>query len=217
MYHMKSGTTYTVPIGTNTKTDTGATELSEVHVMAAVDGTIVRLVDRDGNRIGAEQTLNQGQTYVFSDVKQGYRVVSDLPVQAHLVTGDCNSSYEMRWYSMTPDRELGDVYYTPVSSDPKNDPFGDNDRCTSLPNSQPDDICRSGECWNRHSRSCSSDSYCRRSRYGYGNDAKCFSSTCFSKRRRSCNECYARKTTGERCTGNILYHLFHPRHPSNLV
>ena len=103
---------YTMPIGEDTGSATDAFEYTAVHVMAGTDNTTVTVDGPNGTTV----TLDQGETVVVR-VNQGNTVTSDKPVQAHLVTGDIDSSYEMRWYSLTPRDAWSDEYYAPVAEE----------------------------------------------------------------------------------------------------
>ena len=103
------GTSYTAPIGNDMKDRgyLGAYDLVKIAVMASKNGTVVTKPD------GSTVTLDQGESKMI-DVKQGDTITSSKPVQASLMAGDINSTYELRWYSLTPRDMWSDVYYAPV-------------------------------------------------------------------------------------------------------
>lgn len=105
------GTSYVVPVGQNTsiRGDTDPFEYAAVYIMAGQDNTQVSL---NGLLIA---TLNAGETYV-ARVNQGVSITSTAPVQVDLVTGDINSEYEMRWYSLVPRNDWSNDSYTPVGN-----------------------------------------------------------------------------------------------------
>ena len=107
------GTEFVVPVGENTPNSSGTDpfQSSQVYVMAAEDNTQVFL-----NNV-LQGTLNQGESIVIDDVNQGDEVTSSEPVQVDLVTGDINSTYELRWYSLVPREDWSNEYYSPVAEE----------------------------------------------------------------------------------------------------
>ncbi len=111
-------TTYIAPVGENTPRPVGVGTLFSdnfLYVMASQDNTTVQ-IDADNN--GAfEQTvvLNEGQTVVSTtNVQQGGRVVANKPVQTNLFTGNDAASFATRSYSLVPNAQLTNDYFTPV-------------------------------------------------------------------------------------------------------
>lgn len=95
------GLNFEAPVGTDigtSSTSFTAFEYSTMFFMAKEDNTIVTLPNK------STVTLKTGQTG-FVSVKQGEKLSSNLPIQVHLITGDINSQYEMRWYAMIPSEE----------------------------------------------------------------------------------------------------------------
>jgi hypothetical protein len=95
------GQKYEAPIGTDigtNNTNFAAFEYSTLFFMAKEDNTEVTLPDK------STVMLKMGQTG-FVSVNLGEKISSSLPIQVHLITGDINSEYEMRWYAMTPAEE----------------------------------------------------------------------------------------------------------------
>ena len=114
----KYGTRFEAPVGE----DISAAEMFEyvgLLVMAAQDGTVVH-IDNDGDGIvEVTETLNQGQSvHVDGGIQTGATVMASRPVQAHLVTGDIDTHYESRWYTLYPTEQWDDSYYSPVGSTP---------------------------------------------------------------------------------------------------
>ena len=101
------GLTFEAPVGVDLGKTVFAFEHSMFMVMAGYNNTKVYLPDN------TVRVLNVGQSTTFT-VKQGDRIKSDKPVQVHLFTGDINSAYETRWYSMRPVETYADAYVTPV-------------------------------------------------------------------------------------------------------
>jgi hypothetical protein len=101
------GLTFEAPVGVDLGRTVAAFELSIFMVMAGYNNTKVFLPDN------TVRVLNIGESTTFR-VNQGNRVRSDKPVQVHLFTGDVDSTYETRWYSMRPIETIADAYVTPV-------------------------------------------------------------------------------------------------------
>ena len=110
------GTAYTAPVGSNTPNAGTMFSYTAFFVQAASDGTTVQ-IDNDANGT-FEQTkvLRRGETLVsnVTNVRQGARVVADKPVQAQLVTGQVAGQYSSRSYTLFPDAQLTNNYFTPV-------------------------------------------------------------------------------------------------------
>jgi hypothetical protein len=96
------GLNFEAPVGTDvgasTNTTWAAFEYSQLCLMAKENNTVITL---PGNKV---VKLDMGQD-LFVSVKQSEKIASNLPIQVHLITGDINSQYEMRWYSMIPIEE----------------------------------------------------------------------------------------------------------------
>jgi SdrD B-like domain len=105
------GREFISPLGVDTPNFSGSssTESTVLFCMAAFDGTVINLPD------GSSKTLNEGQTFGVSNVKQGDQITSDRPIQVHLLTGDLGDSYELRWSALYPFSEWGNEYYSPVA------------------------------------------------------------------------------------------------------
>jgi uncharacterized repeat protein (TIGR01451 family) len=101
------GTDYRAPVGQNLSGSTNPWEYARFFVMAGVDQTEVF---KNGVSQGI---LNQGKNLVIP-VNVNDRITANKPVQVDLITGDVNSSYEMRWYSLPPVENWRDAYYMPV-------------------------------------------------------------------------------------------------------
>jgi len=100
------GDSFIVPVGQNTSSGSSAFEYTAVYVMAGQNDTDVTVN-------GTTVTLDAGENTVVR-VNQGNTVTSDKPVQVDLVTGDIGSTYELRWYALTPTEDWSNDYYTPV-------------------------------------------------------------------------------------------------------
>ena len=103
----KWGTSYTTPVGTNTPSETDAFEYTRLFVMSATDGNTVTLPD------GQTATLDIGESLSVS-VLEGDVITASDPVQVDLVTGDVDSYFELRWFSLLPTEEWGSDYISPV-------------------------------------------------------------------------------------------------------
>ncbi|MGK7882951.1 MAG: hypothetical protein AB4060_23045, partial [Crocosphaera sp.] len=120
------GTRFVAPVGEDIPgtAETAGFEYTALYIMAGEDGTVVTLptgttqYTQDGVDITLPSgvttvTLDQGEN-LFIRVDQGDVVTSSSPVQANLVTGDINSSWETRSYSLAPEEDWSNDYYTPV-------------------------------------------------------------------------------------------------------
>jgi len=108
------GTTFTAPIGENvtrpnSKTLLKSTEYCAVYVMASEDGTEI-VVNGD---LKNKHYLGKGDALDLR-VKMGDIVNATKPIQVDLLTGDLNSGYSLRWFSLLPAHEWSTDYTTPV-------------------------------------------------------------------------------------------------------
>lgn len=126
-----AGISYTIPIGQNVITsnpDSAANRLFEytsLHIVATENNTRVK-IDRDGNgSVDITVTLNQGETYLVSGgVLAGATVNSEdslgtttkRPITVYSIAGDVGSSYENRWFAITPKEQWSNSYYAPVGT-----------------------------------------------------------------------------------------------------
>jgi hypothetical protein len=116
-----AGKVYTLPVGQNVETvATGTNKLFEytsAHIIATQNGTTVS-VDRDGNgSTDLTVTLNEGQSYLVSGgLNAGARITADKGTGVYLIAGDVGSTYENRWFALTPDAQWASSYYAPVST-----------------------------------------------------------------------------------------------------
>ena len=60
-------------------------------------------------------SVDVGQTIRIRNVYTGDEICANNPVQANLITGDRDSRYEMRWYSLLPKDLFSSDYFTPVT------------------------------------------------------------------------------------------------------
>ncbi len=58
--------------------------------------------------------LDTGESEVFV-VDEGDPITADKPIQVDLITGDVNSTYQLRWYAQVPRAEWGNAYTAPVA------------------------------------------------------------------------------------------------------
>lgn len=105
------GTTYKIPLAQGTNSAHDAFEYVALYIMASEDGTI--LSDGNGDAI---QTLNKGESYfkVVESTERGSEINANNKVQVNMVTGDRDSSYELRWFSLRPHEEWSNSYLSPV-------------------------------------------------------------------------------------------------------
>lgn len=102
------GTEYRAPVGQNVSSATNAWEYARIYVMAASNETEVR---KNGVSVG---TLDAGENLVIP-VNVNDLIITTKPAQVNLVTGDVNSSYEMRTFSMAAIPDMGNDYFMPVA------------------------------------------------------------------------------------------------------
>ena len=86
---------------------TDAFELVQFYIMASEADTIVTLPDRSTRTIGIGESLTI--TVIEAD-----KITSDKPVQVDLITGDKDSEYEHRWYSLRPTSDWSTSYIAPM-------------------------------------------------------------------------------------------------------
>ncbi|MDH4377451.1 MAG: Calx-beta domain-containing protein [Ramlibacter sp.] len=116
-----AGKTYTLPVGQNVQTvATGTDKLFEytsAHIIATQNNTTVT-VDKDGNgTVDLTITLNEGQSYLVSGgLNAGAKITADKGVGVYLIAGDVGSTYENRWFALTPDEQWASSYYAPVGT-----------------------------------------------------------------------------------------------------
>ena len=60
-------------------------------------------------------SVDVGQTIRIRNVYTGDEICANNPVQANLITGDRDSNFEMRWYSLLPKDQFSSDYFTPVT------------------------------------------------------------------------------------------------------
>lgn len=78
------------------------------YVQACEDDTTVTYPD------GSTEVLNEGEIgYAVVD-ENGVAFGADKKVQVHMLTGDKNSIYELRWYALFPREKYFTEYYSPV-------------------------------------------------------------------------------------------------------
>lgn len=119
-----AGTAYTLPVGQNVETvATGTNKLFEytsAHIIATQNGTTVS-IDRDGNAATPGDittvTLNEGQSYLVNGgLNAGAKITANKAIGVYLIAGDLGSTYENRWFALTPDEQWASSYYAPVST-----------------------------------------------------------------------------------------------------
>ena len=110
------GNQFVAPVGgSGTHLSNSAFQLSDLHVMASIDDTIVTHLKSGGAQ--EQYSLNAGQSQRIEGVQEGDRIITnDSPVQVHLLTGNIGSTYELRWYSLFPLSQWSNRAYTPVGS-----------------------------------------------------------------------------------------------------
>lgn len=122
----KWGTSFTLPVGANSNTGVvGAMfDYAAVSIMAQNDNTVVTVTDSVTAAI-TTYTLNQGQSVYIdsyrnaaygatSPVNQGTTLSATGPIQVDMMTGDPTQTYEGRWFSLIPQSQWSNSYYSPV-------------------------------------------------------------------------------------------------------
>ena len=110
------GTYYEIPFGENTDVAYDYFEYTGFVVMSASDNNTVE-IDADAN--GSYETtviLNKGQSYqANSGVFAGARINATEKVQVDVITGDICDNFESRWFTLPPEEQWEDNYYSPMS------------------------------------------------------------------------------------------------------
>jgi hypothetical protein len=101
------GTEFIAPVGEDIGHNLEAFEYTAMFVMASNDGTALTLPNGD------EYFLNKGVGMSIR-VNQGDKLKSSKPVQVHLITGDINSAYELRWFSLISRDKWSNDYMSPT-------------------------------------------------------------------------------------------------------
>lgn len=130
---------FVAPVGENTAGSDSMFENTSIWLQAGPGGATYAVTAPGGANPcgGSTTTLTQGQSAVIGDVdgsdtdtgdiEQGDRVwVCSGSAQAHLITGDTGSTYEMRWYQLVPPGQWSTEYLAPVAS------TGTGAGCTSV-------------------------------------------------------------------------------------
>lgn len=111
----KFGFEFRAPVGINTGTNQ-MFEYSAIHVSAGYDNTVVQ-IDTDADGIYDDTVfLNAGDNHVVRFTSQGARVTASKPIQSHMITGDINSNYEMRFFELFPREQWDSAYFASVHS-----------------------------------------------------------------------------------------------------
>ena len=115
MHVGQHGFLFRAPVGVNVSTNQ-MFEYSTLSVMASFNSTILE-VDANNDGIFEETVyLNMGEHREVPNVHAGATLRASKPVQAHLLTGDVGSNYEMRWFTLYPEHMWDTSYYSPVCS-----------------------------------------------------------------------------------------------------
>lgn len=107
----KYGFNFRAPVGINTGTNQ-MFEYSSIMVSAGYNSTVVRF-DSDADGIIDETVfLDEGDHHVIRFITEGAGVFASKPIQAHMITGDIGSNYEMRFFELFSDNQWDSSYYT---------------------------------------------------------------------------------------------------------
>ncbi|GHC41381.1 hypothetical protein GCM10007100_02650 [Roseibacillus persicicus] len=107
------GYEFTLPIGEDLadSVDFQAFEFVGASVMSALDNNEIRL---NGTLVA---TINEGETFTWNGgLNLGDEIVTSRVAQVQLITGDINSNYESRWYTLPPEVQFSNSYVAPVST-----------------------------------------------------------------------------------------------------
>ncbi len=117
------GTNFISPVGTNTAPSPDFFDYAGLAIMAGQPSTVVR-IDRDANgTFDLTNTLGTGQAWLMdSGIVHGAQIAASKPVQAALLTGDLDSNYEARWFTLTPVEDWCFCGIVPVSTTVAGDP-----------------------------------------------------------------------------------------------
>jgi uncharacterized repeat protein (TIGR01451 family) len=115
------GTSFIIPVGTNTTPTIQNFSYSSLHIIAAQDNTVVK-VDVNGDGIvDLTNTLNMGESmFVNGGVLCGATVTANNPVQVHELTGRISSDYQSRTFAIRPVSQWDTNYYAPVGTTTEN-------------------------------------------------------------------------------------------------
>ncbi len=117
----KWDTSYEIPLGEDFTSSVNF-EYTSLFVTAAEDNTTLTITGADttGDNIAdgtINTTIDKGESYFLDGgVLVGTEVTGSNPIQAHLLTGDINSNYATRAYTLVPTNDWGTSYYTPVGT-----------------------------------------------------------------------------------------------------
>ncbi len=122
------GNNYILPIGENTANSLDMFEQVAVTIMASEDNTSV-IFDPDGEggvAALAPVVLNRGESVEFGSgagaqgsalvISEGATINSGGPVQVNVLTGDVDSTYAVRFFTLFPNALLSNTYYEAVGS-----------------------------------------------------------------------------------------------------
>ena len=111
----KYGFEFRTPVGINTGTNQ-MFEYSSFHLAAGYDSTVVQ-IDGDADGVTDETVhLNAGENHVVRFTSEGARAMASKPIQAHMITGDIGSNYEMRFFELFPNGQWDTNYFASVHS-----------------------------------------------------------------------------------------------------
>lgn len=107
------GTYFESPIGEDYTQS--SFQYTGLYVMASEDGTSITVETSKVGHTSETHTLSAGQSMNFR-VDVGATLTSDKPVQVDVLAGDCDSTYEMRWFSLLPVSSWSNSYLSPVGN-----------------------------------------------------------------------------------------------------
>ncbi len=127
------GTQFELPIGEDLGSPTF--EYVSASVTAAERGAVLE-IDLDGDGTVDEiRRLGPGENTLITGVVVGTSFTSSDPVEVHVLTGDRNSGFAGRWYSLVPTEQWDSSYYNPVGT-----PLLNRDTVVTLYNPGTSDI-----------------------------------------------------------------------------
>ena len=107
------GTIYTAPVGQDSDSRGNNSVFQEVSAFILAQDVDTQVFLNDA----PQGIISAGETLVISDIQEGDKITSTegKPVEALLLTGDFAGNWESRWYRLTPDQNIGNDYFSPVT------------------------------------------------------------------------------------------------------
>jgi uncharacterized repeat protein (TIGR01451 family) len=111
------GSSFILPVGTDTADGNTMFEYVGAFVLAGTDGTTVTIDTNADGTTDVTTVLNEGESYFTGNgLQEGATIATDHPVQVDVVTGDIGSTYEARFFRLSSSEFWTDSYITPVGT-----------------------------------------------------------------------------------------------------